>query len=194
MSEKLSRRNFLETFGFASLGSLISLYLTNCGGKKNPTGPGNGNGNGNGNGTPQNKIPIYNQISEVSLDEETEREVELLSSNSNGQGFFDEDGDNLSFSVLSNSILEKPVSYNNITGITTSINGSKLNITGNQDFYGKVRVNLRASDGKATVNGSLDVLVDNLEDNPNVIIDGDLIGSIEEEHSLDGSNSISPDG
>lgn len=91
--------------------------------------------------------PSFDQISDITMDEEG-TETLILSAT-------DVDSDNLTFSAESNS-----------NNLSVEQNGSEFTLTGAEDFYGNVTLDITVKDANNTINDVVNVTVNNVQDKP----------------------------
>lgn len=125
--------------------------------------------------TIDNQSPVANDKA-VTTDEETTKKI------AESELGTDPDGDELEYNVTSTS-----------AGVSAEFKNGQLEITGMQDYFGNANVNYNVSDGEGTDNGKVNITVNNTPDNPNANAGQDKTGTINEEITLDGSNSSHPD-
>lgn len=125
--------------------------------------------------TIDNQSPVANDKA-VTMDEETTKKI------AESELGTDPDGDELEYNVTSTS-----------AGVNAEFKNGQLEITGEQDYFGNANVNYNVSDGEATDNGTISVTINNTPDNPNANAGQDKTGTINEEITLDASNSSHPD-
>ncbi len=89
----------------------------------------------------------------------------------------DEDGDELSYKVMSTS------------NVNAKFENNKLEITGRKNYFGNASVDYQVSDGKDTDIGSIDIVFENVADDPIANAGSDKNGSINQEISLNSSSS-----
>lgn len=126
--------------------------------------------------TIDNQSPTANDKA-VTMDEETTKKIPQTDLGS------DPDGDNLSYNVTSTS-----------NGLNASFENGELKITGEQDYFGNANVNYYSvNDGEASANGTVNVTINNVADDPVANAGEDKQGTINEEITLDGTASNHPD-